>query len=101
METEIVSSVPFLINFMEIKNTMHKFVNFVLTTSVMKRISSKILLQLTSKAISKSKGKMDSGVMISKFKPSLKSMQDQYKFMFLGKNPLGLFMSKMNKMFNL
>ena len=83
---EIVYFVLYLINFMAIKNTMLKYVNFVWTISLIRKIFSKILLQSIFKIILKLKEKMDNGVMIYKFKLSLKYMQDLLRYMFLDNN---------------
>lgn len=83
---EIVYFVLYLINFMVIKNTMLKYVNFVWTISLIRKIFSKILLQSIFKIILKLKEKMDNGVMIYKFKLSLKYMQDLLRYMFLDNN---------------
>ena len=86
MVMEIVYFVLYLINFMAIKNTMLKYVNFVWTISLIRKIFSKILLQSIFKIILKLKEKMDNGVMIYKFKLSLKYMQDLLRYMFLDNN---------------
>ena len=83
---EIVYFVLYLINFMAIKNTMLKYVNFVWTISLIRKTFSKILLQSISKTILKLKEKMDNGEMIYKFKPFLKYMQDLLRYMFLDNN---------------
>ena len=83
---EIVYFVLYPINFMAIKNTMLKYVNFVWTISLIRKIFSKILLQSIFKIILKLKEKMDNGVMIYKFKLSLKYMQDLLRYMFLDNN---------------
>lgn len=87
----------FLISFMEMKNIMTIYVNFVWIISNMKKYFSRIMSPVTLKNIFKKREEMVNGETILKFKRSLKFMPDLLKYMHLKVNLFELFMNKIRK----
>jgi hypothetical protein len=81
-----------LTNYMVINNITNKLGKFVWIISPIRKTFFKISLLVISIAILREKGRMDSGEMMFKYKPSHKYMLDPFKSMYSRINPSEHFM---------